>query len=523
MNKLKIISEALAILILSAGVLFLFSVFVPFDMDEFGLYINLAHWLHPLSELNEFNESPHLYDLAPFGHNYFLPLMSYQYSGSCVAFLYYPLYLIWPAPYSIRLLGMLMLVAQAFLIYKILKIDPLLSFILLVSYMPYAFQHLADKGAVGYQTTSIFLICYLTQKWMSSLRADSRYSGLYPLAIGIIMFVVFWIKLSFLFILPGILCLMAYHVFLEKDIFISSDHSRSKKFIQHILIMLCAGGVPALILLNSVNRAGYKYYGYLTSTTQNPINRDWHNLLAHFLQLATYLVNPLMPANYMFNVKIRVTFLGIAMFSAITALLFFGIRQCHLKKIKIIYPAMNIAIFIFAFFLLSLSRRTYRFHHTVLLLPFILLAMLYIGSKLYKNIIVTGLICVFLATNYIAYYEITKLEPVAANPITKTKLSDLLNKKYAKDYVFIIIDWGLYYMKALYGPRDQCVIYFSFFKTPKHAASIREVLKKTGRKPMFIGREHSRSNLSLLKKEFPGLVELKTDFDTKDWRVWYEK
>ena len=522
MTKLKLISEISIMLIIALGFVFLISLYVPFNMDEFVGYRALAYWYYPLNRLNTFVESYHGYDLAPFGKNFFLQLRSYQYIGSLPSIIYYPLFKVWPSPYSARFLGLLILAIQALLIHRIFKIDPLLSFILLLSYMPYAFQHVVDKGPVALQITSVFFICYLMPKWMLSIRNNSRLSGTYPLVIGIVFFLGVWIKIAYFFMLPGILGLMLYYIISERDMFVSSGYSKLKKIAQHLLILFCAAGIPIFILLNAFDRYGYRYYGYLTYSIQNPINRNIERLIKHLYKLSEYFINPPATANNIFIMKEVMTLAGILMAAVIIILLYYGIRQCRMEKIKYAFPLVNIALFLLTFFFIALSARTKYMHHVVLSLPFLIFALFYIGSKLYKNAFVIILLVIFLATNYISYFDLTKLKPTPFDHPSKIKLNNLLNK-YADKYVFIVIDWGLFYIKALYGDKNQCVVYIIPFRNTGQAAQLKGVLNKIKRKAMFIGKISSISNLRLMQKEFPQLVNLRADFDTGQWRVWYEK
>jgi hypothetical protein len=81
----------------------------------------------------------------------------------------------------------------------------------------------------------------------------------------------------------------------------------------------------------------------------------------------------------------------------------------------------------------------------------------------------------------------------------------------------------MYYIKALYGNKEQCVLYIEPLNSKKQITELREILNMTKRKALFIGMINSVSDLKLIKREFPSLIELKTDFDTGKWRIMYEK
>jgi len=156
-NKyLKIAVGFLAVLIIASGFLFWTSKYIPFNMDEFSQYHALGCSYYPNNIYNSFREGCEALDLAPIPNHYY-PLRSFEYTGSVFGLIYYPLFKLWPSPYSARFWGLLMLAVQALLIRKVFKINFILAYLSLLCFMPYAFQHLVDTGAVYFHTLSAFL------------------------------------------------------------------------------------------------------------------------------------------------------------------------------------------------------------------------------------------------------------------------------------------------------------------------------------------------------------------------------
>lgn len=520
MVNFKLVSKILIIIIFSLLFLFLFSSYVPFNMDEFLQYHALSYWLYPLNALNIFREAYCSFDLAPIS-NYYLSLRSYAYVGSFPCIIYYPLFKLWPSPYSARLLGLIMLIIQAFFIHKLFKVDLLISFIFMLSFMPYVFQHMVDTGPIAFHVTSVFFICYLAQKWIISLESDYKHSWKYPLFIGLIIFLGIWVKLAYFFILPGIFILIFYYIVSKRSIFTSLLYTKIEKLVLHLMILFFAAGIPGFILLNSIDRYGHKYYILTTEFLSSNIFhfKAW---LQHFWHLAAYFTNPLKTAHRVFDVEGCITLSGILLVTVVIVLLSFGIRQCYIKKSEISFPILNILLFFLTFFLISKSQKTWAMHHVVLSFPFLLLALFYICSKLYKNKLIMILIIAFLGVNFSLYSGLARLKYNPHDHPSKLKLNNLLNERYANQYIFIVIDWGMYYLKALYGNKNQCVLYIEPFKYMKQVMKVKKILNKTKRKALLIGRIDSNSDLSLIKQNFPDIIELKTDFDTGKWRIWYE-
>jgi len=512
----KIVLDTVIILALSFFFLFLFSSYVPFHMDELGHYHALCYSYYPLNKLNIFREFAGIYDLAPFFGCY-LPLRSCSYIGSFPCLIYYPLFKLWPSPYSARFLGLMMLALQALLIHKLLKTPPLISFILLVSFMPYAFQHIVDFGTTIFQATSVFLICYLTQKWMYSLRNDIRHAWMYPFFIGVTIFFGIWTKLIFFALIPGILILFFYFIFERKEISTPLLFLKRKKILRHFVILFVSAGVLTFILLNSTDKWHHKYYqlvGYYARHLQ-PIPKA---------SLVKYLLNPLLSADRIFTIeKYRGIARGFFLIATIASMFLSGIRQLYLKKIKYSYAILNICLFFLTFFLVSLHQKSWGMHHVIVAFPFLILAIFYIYSKLTKSKPLFILLLLFVVVNFSFYYDLSKLHYKEAAHPSLLKINKLLNDSYAGQYVFIVIDWGMYYIKALYGDKNQCVLYIEPLCKEEQIKKIKRILAILNRKALFIGRIDSVSNLSLINQNFSDPIQLQTDFNTGRWRVWYQR
>jgi len=500
----------------SALALLFFAKYVPFSMDEFGQYVLISYHNSPLNRLNVFRESLAGYYLAPFP-NMFLPLRSFSYTGNLQAILYYPIFILWASPHSARSLGLIMLAFQAYFLYRIFKTDIFISFIFLLSFMPYAFIHIADTGPVTFQTTSVFFICFLLSQWMASLKIKKRFSWEYPFIIGIILFLGIWYKLAYIFMLPGLSFLILYYLIENRQIFKSL--SGLKTLIRSLLVLAASAIIPAFLLLNSTEPYGEKYYKWLTGASTLGIFN-----FSKLLTLCNFFTNPLKAAHCIFLFgNERITAQGVLLISIIIIFIVWGTMQLRSKKIKIGFIVLNLLCFITTLFLMSKSERVDSMHHVVLSLPFLVLALFYIYSWVQGRLFTIVLAALFLMVNLNLYINLTHLQYWPTNHPAKIKLNELLNEKYSNKYVFVVIDWGMYYMKALYGPRQQCVLYMQPLNSKYQIVKLKEILNKTKRKALFISLINSESDLALIKTGFPSLVELKTDFDTGIWRILYEK
>ena len=515
-TKFAFTVEILGMFVIATLFLLFFSIYVPFNMDEFCHYHVLGCQYYPLNQLNHFREACNAYDLAPLP-NLYLPLRSYHYEGIVQCFLYYPLFLLWHSPYSARLLGVIMLGLQAFLLHRLFRTNILVSFIFLLFYMPYAFQHIVDTGPISFQTTSVFLIYYLLEQWMTSMRVNKKLSWQYPLSIGTVMFLDIWSKLAYFAMLPALVFMILYSLIM--DLRISYSLSKLKILVCNLLIMIASVTIPTFLLLNSIDRNGKKY-SYLL---QHPGILGILNFSK--LPLLFYFTNPLLAAHRIFNFDNAplVTSEGVLLIYLAVIFIAWGIISLRFKNTKTTFLILNLFYFFMTLFLLSKSRETWAMQHVVLSMPFLVIAFFYLFSKIDNHKFRILFAIFFIAINLSLYLKLPHLQYNDSNHPSKIQLNELLNNKFADKYVFIVIDWGMYYIKSLYGKNDQCVLYIEPLNDKKQIIQLKEGLNKIHRKALFIGRTDSDSNLKLIETEFPTLANLNTPFDTGKWQVLYEK
>lgn len=492
-------------------------------MDEFASFHALACLNYPLNSLNTFRESCTGYDLAPIP-NLYLPLRSYHYEGSVSGLIYFPLFKLWPSPYSGRLLGMLMLLFQAYCLRKLFNTNLTLTFLLLLYFMPYVFQHIVDYGAAAINVTSVYLICLLIRKWIVLIPQENRRSWLAAMGIGLLMFLGVWIKLTYFFIIPALSIMALYHVFSNRPILDFAKHR--KKLFKDLMLLALSFAVPTFILLNAFDRSNHRYYEWIVNSPVAGFS-DHETLWNHFIFLSKNLTNPLQTAQYLFRIGETATPAGILYLIDMLLILSFGCIVLLIKRENWHFPLIHTILFALSLLLVSYSLQSWGMHHLIYGYPFLILGLFHVGSKLYRSGVIGGLLLCFILLNASFYFELAKLDqrPDSRGGIhhpSLVRLNETLNQRLGDKYVFVCIDWGMYFMKSLYGPKNQCVLYIEPLDSLDHIHGIKNVLRKTKRKVAFIGLRNSVSNLSLIRTSFPNLATLKTDFDTGLWRVWYE-
>lgn len=163
-------------------------------------------------------------------------------------------------------------------------------------------------------------------------------------------------------------------------------------------------------------------------------------------------------------------------------------------------------------------------HHIALAYPFLVVCLFQIGSLIgVRRMLTRVFIALFVAINISLYTEIPLLKPRKREHPSKIRINSFVNQYFSCDHVVVVIDWGLYYIKTLYGPKNQCVLYIEPFNTGKQVERLRNIQYSLSRKALFLGLENSVSDLSLIKTEFPAIEAVQMPFDTGKWRVWLEK
>jgi len=500
-----VVMTALVFLFLAA-----FCHYVPFNMDEFYQYHPIMEHHYPLSVYNVFMERTSEYDLA-FLPDKYLPLRAFHYTGSFPSLLYYPLFAIWKSPCSVRLFGMIMLLIQSLIIFRLFRTDMVFSFLALILWMPYSFSHIADTGPVSFQTTSIFLIAYLTARWAEDPRIK------YAVMSGIIIFLGIWTKLTYFFLLPGlavIICPVVFRAYVQKK-------AGARTIMSHGAALSLAAAVPSAALLWCSDRNGLPYY--LELFKKDFVPQDPSLPKTHFDWVIQYITNPLASANRIFDIKGTVTVTGVILICLLIVFLVYGFHSLLRSKKGVAEPVIYCASFAISFALLFFHPKTWAMHHIVLSYPFLALALFSVWSRISKTNILSALCILFFVLNTSLYSDLTRLSPLPADHPSKIKLNSLLNERYADKYVLVIIDWGLYFIKALYGPLDQCVVYITPFNKPRQAELLKVVLEETGRKAVFVGRSDSESDLTMIRAFFPDIREADTGMNTGKWRIWLEK
>lgn len=537
---MKPLLRYLPLLALGLAVVVLFSHFAPYCMDEFLQYNEIIYGHYPNNRLNSFNEAPDQYDLDLYGSGFVLPIRAYYYMGVVPSLYYYPLFRLWSDPMSARFLGVLFLLAQAMVLSRWFAVRLEFVFIGLLAFFPFMFLHLVETGMVGPQILGLVLLLLGIQFW------PRRLGMKWPLGLACVAFMGIWVKLSFLWYAPALCVWLAYTIF-ENRRRIAEAQAWRRLMVQGL------AGFAALILLSSLlfmardanDPTVWPYWDQLFNSTYSgsySLSELLDSQVWRGMEIYPTLWNPLRATERIFTpaaVGPMATLFSLALYGSVPmiwiGLVAFG--RGHES------PSFRRSVVLYGCFWLTLlvifrTRESWSMHHTVMAYPFMIASFL-AALKAVRKISPTrvprhamrlaGLagIVLFVALNgyFFAVFPRQKID--AENDPSRIALNARLkDHALATQYFYVVLDWGVYFYQALYGDRDQSVLYIDPMM-PEDVARLKELKAQTGRALMFIYHpELLGHNLYTLGRQFqlvPCDLTGSGDPNGTGWRVLVER
>jgi len=489
----------------------------PINMDEFSQYHTIICNHYEFNKLNVFREACGMYDLVLPGTDNALPLRSYGYGGSLAALYYYPLFSLWQSPDSARMLGYLFILLQAWVLGRILKQKFAYILVGLVAFFPYYYQIIVDTGIVQFYTTATLFICYFLERWFATRKWQCI------VGVGILLFLNIYARLSFVFGVPALVVISLYHLWKNR----LSLVLYLPKLIKQGILALIVMGVPLALYFLSTSALDRSIQPILAEAGRG--SHSW----AEMLKISTYLDSELLRR---FFSPLEATSRGydmqkIGIIPVIYSAILFGVPVLTIlvQWIQRLRKKSNInskiVLYIIAFIVTVLfmfkSTDTKHMHHAMMAYPFLVLAWSYLIIDLigrFKRvgiIIITGLI-VF---NGYFYLTFTNQKVMIYDDASKVKVNEILNSDYlASKYFYVNPNWGTYFYQALYGPKNQSVLYIEASLDDKSVMDkIAEYPNKYGRQLLYIYDKKISTTKSELLKFDSTLVECSL---TKNLDVW---
>lgn len=465
-------------LALGGALVFTLDRVLPMNADEVLSYHPIACRYYPHNRANVFSNDCSLLDLQ-LAPGVWMP-RAFVHKGPALALVYLPLYLAFPHPWSARLLAVLLLAAQGWLLGRLTKLPGPAVFLALLAFFPYSFMQLV------YGTVALHCLLVLAGLWALE-RLDER-----PLSAGMLLgFCVFFgllEKLTFLWALPG-LALYA----LRRLYFLPA---KAPRFLAGIL---AAGALPCAWLLLAHDRSGAPYVAALGQGRFAPDGRSlWDKMSA----LSAHWLNAFQPtADFFLPVPLYDarpwTWLG-----ASAMLLIFGLiaAGCRLRRSALAPVAFAFGVFLLTF--AFVSERGQWARHVIIALPFLALSAGLAAAEFGRRGAAAALLAAALYLPCWAY--LSKIRHLAINDASRGLIArKLYDPGLSSRYAYVVLDWGVYQIQALYGPKDQMVLYLQDLRSPAEVARLQEVLKGAGRKALFILQAPASSaDVPLLQRSF---------------------
>jgi len=491
-------------------------------MDEFCHYHPIISRHYKYNVLNTFRENCRSYDLNLLNTGLILPLRAFAYEGSSSSLYYYPLFLIWKDPRSARFFGLLFLLVQSLLLARIFNLRYEYILLFLLCFFPYFFQHLVDTGPINFTTTSIFLLYWLMIKWITNWKLK------YPLIMAVTIFLGIWAKLTYFWLLPGIGILFL-------TLLLGGGKLPSRSDCKKIGLQMLSSVFLLIALLSFIflstspyDSSSFPYIEQITDSKWLSIQQLFQINIIKERGVWKALFNPFEATQRIFVVKapnlMTKLYVGFILLSVPVCLLALRINRFEKIKPSLIYFAGAVT-----FVITLLIQRAWAMHHTVLSFPFLILSILSTIDLLRKYhpkkfpIIVSASFIVFAVLNSYFFINFPKQQIRAHDDWSKMKIHKILqDQQLAKDYFYVVVDWGMYYYQGLYGPDSQSVLYMEPLNSQSQIDALKGLSRKYNRKLLFIYRnDRSNSNLSLIRKFFH-LKEYGTTSKNQIWRIMLE-
>lgn len=522
-------------LIIGVIIVFIFSKIVPYHMDEFAAYHPIMCLYYKANLFNNFRESCSAYNLNFINSGLILPLRANYYVGSFQAILYLPLFILWKSPLSARFLGYIFLLLQAIILGKIFKIkfEYLLGGFLI--FFPYFFQHIVDTGPISYQTTSIFLIYFLILKWIKNLKIS------YLIVITLLIFCGIFTKLSYFWLLPGLLLIFGWEIYKNKKSIFKYNNFRK----------LCLGFSFALLIFTllfyflflSTNPSDSQSYPLIDEITKSPRSSlytlsELKEIKIFQMPIIKALINPLEATQRIYANRV-IEHLYIYDFFIFILLPFILIILLYKGKIIFDENIGDLIIFYLSFiitiFFIMATKQAIAMHHLILAYPFLILFSLK-SINILKNIqfkssktirfqtIIIPYLALFCILNIYLYSILPKQTIDSQSDFSLIDINKILNnEQLARDYLFVVVDGGMYYSQALYGNINQSVIYIQPLDTENEIQALKDLSRENNRKLLFIyNQKRLESDMNLVRKSFV-LDRCKLISESSVWDILLEK
>ena len=493
--------------IFSWAFLLLVLIFLPCNMDEFLPYHVISCDYYPNAQFHTLREPcSDFYDISLWG---FTLKRAYHYIGSWSSWLYYPLFLLIPHPISHKLLGVIFFLIILSLSARLEKEhgDQSLWLLRLGMSFPILYQLIFDTGPVRWGLLVLFsaplLIKYI------QLQRHIIFNLALQIFLGIITFLAVEDKPFFLYLLPSLICVcLAYNWTSTRDI----GKLLSNSMIVGLVFLILTG-----IYLFASKVGEVSYFEYLRNMSGEH-NYSWQRAW-EILQLnLSYLTNWYVYAHrnwsagglvHDVNAHVGITLLELVLF------ILWKVRY-QIDSNRIIWLSLgllcNTAVFLY-------TQNVWAGHHFIF--SYAILFLLFNHCLNYAPFNIKQIFLLLTC----GYATLISLQFLLTQPFVEASrerdhiFSYLPQPEIGQNYVIVHTHWGTYYQSALYGDRQQLVMYAEPMGEPE-VNRVVEVSRQLNRGVLIVCRGEE-CNAKTLYDKFQGqFTFVPTALPTQDWQVW---
>ena len=500
------------------------------DMDIFLPFHIIACKYYPFAYLNRFREScDGHFGLTIAG---FIPWMrAAEYQGMACSIFYFPLFLLFPYWESALLLAAIFIALSVWFFIRFSGVNPWIALFLFGANFFFIFNQLHDISPVALHVMLLFFIPWMAGQIVVA-QGRGRYIAL-NIALGLLVFLGFEYKLTFIYYVGGGILLAVCGLgqpagFWQRTALLARKCAPA---------MLLCGALYAL-LLSARLEDGRTYWQYLSFELplRYPPFHTVQDYLWHLGMLVnTYLENfpnsSLLAYDFQFNAAYN---WWITLPFWLCAALAYGafFRQCRLApdaqtlRCERMVRGCLLAAIITLLLLAGNTMVRYAFH-LVPVLAFVIAGMALCVDYLYARhlrvawalggmLLLSQLACIAAVASKEARDEFGWSRFPALEYIKRPEI--------ASHALITHIDWGTYYISALYGPKDQMVTYTQELDShPAWIAALKQIADVNGRYLVLVRKANSMYDLTSVLKVFPSLHRVfPAEQQRSGWEVWSE-
>ena len=459
--------------------------------------------------------SPHddctgFWDLRLLGGPFLVPLRVFWYCGTAPAFWYWPLYWVWPSYVSARWLGVLFLAAQAGILARVFHMRSWVIFVCLFLFFPYAYQNIADTGPVGCTATSVIALYAVFRRWIRTRQL--RWSAVSALIVAVGV----WTKLVYFWLLPGLALLWLLECLRQRE---QLDRAAVRTLaLQAIctIVMLVVFLVPYLLSTDPYDKGRFIMLYVISQSHQYPLSRFFGALWS--LPTIRLLLHPLTATHRIFEVvdhPLMSAVYSILAFVTVPAwsvfVLFWQPASRSLRSVALQSLTLY-GCFILTVLIIAKSVEAWAMHHVILAFPFLILSALVWADahaalkhlphrrNVKKTLAACG--CVFAALN-VYCWAVFALQPIRTEADwSRNDVHHVLgDEAFAARHIYVVLDYGIYFYQATYGPAGQAVMFREPLSAQSQIDEIHELEKNSGRTAVFVYDQKAHiSTMDLLPK-----------------------